>query len=297
VSGEDSTARDGADTSDTGAAAADPPDADASPEAASPADESTSPAAPEPRRRRRAGSYIGGVIKEGAIVIVGALVISTIIRLFVAQMFLIPSGSMENTLHRGDRVAVQKITHFQRGDVVVFSDPGGWLSETQPVELGPVQQMLVFVGLMPDESTRHLIKRVIGLPGDTVSCCDAQGRITVNGEPLDETSYLYSGGGGQVAPSDFDFTVTVPEGHVFVMGDHRNNSRDSRCHLLDPGADGRPDGSAAFIPVENVVGSAMWVVYPFDHWRGFSTPDTFSGVPDPPTAPSEAVVTDPGPGC
>ncbi|WP_028708276.1 signal peptidase I [Propionicicella superfundia] len=242
-------------------------------------------------------SGFGGLLKELTIIVVGALVISTVIRVFVAQMFIIPSGSMENTLHVSDRVLVQKVTHFARGDVVVFQDPGGWLAESSPVDRGVVGDVLVFVGLMPDESTGHLIKRVIGLPGDTVSCCDAQGRITVNGQAIDETSYLYADDSGQVAPSDFAFTVTVPADHVFVMGDHRNNSRDSRCHLRDPAGNGEPMGSAAFVPVSDVVGTAVWIVFPFSRWGGLSQPATFTAVPDPPAAPAQAVITDSGPGC
>lgn len=232
--------------------------------------------------------------RELVIIVVGALVISTVVRLFVAQMFLIPSGSMENTLHVQDRVLVQKVAGFNRGDVVVFTDPGGWLSQ-QPTTQGNVfTDVLVFVGLMPDESTQHLIKRVIGMPGDTVKCCDTEGRLTVNGYPLEESAYLYGDGAGMSAPSDFPFEVTVPADHIFVMGDHRNNSSDSRCHLLD----GVGDGNGAFIPVSDVVGTAVWVVFPFSHWRGLTTPDAFAAVPDPVNpAPSQAVITNPGPGC
>jgi signal peptidase I len=252
-----------------------------------------SDAAAGPRR----GNAFGGLLKELTIIIVGALVISTILRVFVAQMFIIPSGSMENTLQVSDRVLVQKVTHFARGDVVVFSDPGGWLSETPTIERGVVGDVLVFIGLMPDESTGHLIKRVIGLPGDKVSCCDATGRVTVNGQALDEAPYLYEDVAGQVAPSDFSFSVTVPAGHIFVMGDHRNNSRDSRCHLRDPGTNGEPTGSAAFVPESDVVGTAVWIVFPFSRWAGLSQPKTFTSVPDPPAAPAQAVISNSGPGC
>lgn len=237
------------------------------------------------------------MLKEFTIIVIGALVISTVIRLFVAQMFVIPSGSMENTLHVADRVLVQKVTKFSRGDIVVFTDPGGWLNEQPASDRGVIGDALVFVGLMPDESTGHLIKRVIGVEGDTVKCCDADGHLMVNGEPLDEDAYLYTDASGQVAASDFAFEVTVPAGHVFVMGDHRNNSRDSRCHLRDPGTDGQPTGSDAFVPVSNIVGTAVWVVYPFDRWKGLSQPETFTSVPDPPKAPDQAVITTPGPGC
>lgn len=246
---------------------------------------------------RKERGTVGGLLKEFTIIVVGALVISTVLRLFVAQMFVIPSGSMENTLHVTDRVLVQKVTQFSRGDIVVFTDPGGWLSEQPESDRGVVGDALVFVGLLPDESTGHLIKRVVGVAGDSVSCCDAEGRLLVNGEPLDETAYLYTDAEGQVAASDFEFDVTVPEGHVFVMGDHRNNSRDSRCHLSDPADGDEPKGSDAFVPVDHIVGTAIWVVFPFDRWGGLSRPDSYDSVPDAGDAPEQAVITDPGPGC
>lgn len=231
--------------------------------------------------------------KEISIVVVGALIASTLLRLFLAQMFVIPSGSMENTLLVRDRVMVQKVAGWERGDVVVFRDTQQWLVST-PEELGPIRQTLVFLGLAPDESTNHLIKRVVGMPGDRVQCCDAQGRLAVNGYPLDETSYLYTGADGrQVKASDFEFHVVVPKGRIFVMGDHRNNSQDSRCHLNDPG-DGAPAGSAAFVPTANVVGSTVAVVFPFHRWRVVTRPASFAGVP-PPAKPAPEVAEIIGP--
>lgn len=230
--------------------------------------------------------------KEIAIVVVGALIASTLLRLFIAQMFVIPSGSMENTLLIRDRVMVQKVAGWSRGDVVVFRDTQGWLSEPEE-ETDPVRRTLIFIGLAPDESSNHLIKRVIGLPGDTVKCCDAQGRITVNGQPLDESEYLYASNGQPVAPSEFPFQVTVPAGRLWLMGDHRNNSQDSRCHLTEG-----TEGSAAFVPMENVVGSAVAVVYPFDRWRTLPRPATYTNVPTPTQpAPTKPVVVGELPRC
>ncbi|MFT4296103.1 MAG: signal peptidase I [Micropruina sp.] len=245
-----------------------------------------------PTAKPSAGRVAGMWAKEIAIVVIGALVASTLLRLFIAQMFVIPSGSMENTLLIRDRVMVQKVAGWSRGDVVVFRDTQGWLAEPEE-ETDPVRKALIFIGLAPDESSNHLIKRVIGLPGDHVKCCDVQGRITVNGQPLDEGSYLYSEGGETVAPSAMPFDVIVPKGRIWVMGDHRNNSQDSRCHLTEG-----TEGIAAFVPEADVVGSAVAIVYPFDRWRGLSRPDTFAHVPGPTApAPDRPVITGQIPPC
>ena len=230
----------------------------------------------------------GGWLREIAIVVIGALIASTLLRLFIVQMFVIPSGSMENTLQVRDRVAVQKLVGFQRGDIIVFRDTQGWLAPAK-VEDDPVKKALIFVGLAPDESSNHLIKRVIGLAGDHITCCDARGRIAVNGVALNESVYLYTdkGTGKQVDPSAAAFDLVVPAGTVFVMGDHRNDSQDSRCHLADD-TDGGPAGGKAFIPTGNIVGTAVAVVYPFSRFSGLSRPLTFENLPAgqvPPAAP------------
>lgn len=234
---------------------------------------------------RTIGEKFFGLIKELLIVVVGALIIAALIRAFVGQMFLIPSGSMEHTLDIEDRIAVQKITDFARGDVVVFADPNGWLGDSPVPEPGPVRKVFEFIGVLPDTSTEHLVKRVIGMPGDHVKCCDAQGRITVNGQPLDETSYLFSSDGRQNKPSDFEFDVVVPADRIWVMGDHRENSADSRCHMADQTIDGKNMG--AFVPVDDVVGPVFAVVAPFDRAKLLKRPATFDAVPagkDPPPA-------------
>lgn len=246
-----------------------------------------------PRAGGSGWATLGAWVREILIVVVGALIASTLLRVFVAQMFVIPSGSMENTLQIGDRVAVQKLIGFERGDVVVFRDTQGWLAPAPPEE-DPLQIALIFVGLAPDESTNHLIKRVVGVAGDHVRCCDAQGRVTVNGVPLNEGAYLFTDPvtGRQVDPSSVNFDVIVPEGTVFLMGDHRNNSQDSRCHLADDAGD-QPAGSMAFVPVENVVGTAIAVVFPFDRMQALNRPDTYGGIPPGATPPAEPVITGP----
>jgi len=238
---------------------------------------------------------LGALSRELLFVVVGALVVSSLLRAFVGQMFSIPSQSMENTLLVGDRVLVQKVQDFQRGDVIVFADPGNWLDE--PLEArGPLGQALEFVGVLPDTSTEHLIKRVVGLPGDTVRCCDAEGRITVNGHPLEEESYLYAESGEPVAPSEVRFTVVVPQDRVFVLGDHRDLSADSRCHLDDISTSGR--GSTAFVPEDKVVGEAFAVVAPLSRSEILDRPPTYAEVPPPPApAPARAVIKPAGVTC
>jgi signal peptidase I len=229
-------------------------------------------------------------LKELVFVVVGALIVSSLLRAFVGQMFIIPSESMENTLLVGDRVVVQKITGFSRGDIVVFSDPGDWLGDEPLADRGPLDAALEFIGFPTASSPGHLIKRVIGLPGDKVVCCDSDGRITVNDVALDERSYLYTDPDGvQVAPSEVRFEVVVPAGRLFVMGDHRDLSADSRCHLSDQSLEYR--GSPAFVPEDLVVGPAFAVAAPFNRAALLERPSTFDNVPATTgPAPAEAVI-------
>ena len=218
-------------------------------------------------------------LKELFGVVVGAVIVASLLRGFVGQMFLIPSISMENTLKNNDRVLVERLTTTERGEVMVFKDPGGWLTGTPSKERGPIGKVFQFVGVLPDTSTEHLIKRVVGLPGDRLVCCDADGRVTVNGQPLDEKHYLYSGADGVAAkPSLIKFDVTVPDKHLFVLGDNRSHSRDSRCHLNDVQA-GVIKGQNAFVSEDLVVGRAIAVVWPFARKHRLPIPDTFGTVP------------------
>ncbi|MGO1385227.1 MAG: signal peptidase I [Arachnia sp.] len=247
-------------------------------------------------RRKSVGRRALGWLAEGTIIIIGALIISTLLRSFVAQMFLIPSGSMENTLQVNDRVLVAKFGGFQRGDVVVFEDPGNWLPPAQ-ISDNPFRNGLEFIGVLPNSATEHLIKRIIGMPGDHVKYSAEDGQLLVNDSPLEEGAYLFSEGGVQVAPATVPFEVIVPAGHVFVMGDHRNQSADSRCRLTNTGA-GDPPGSAAFVPEDKVVGAAVAIVSPLDRISTFKVPETFSTVADPELpAPSDPVIIEASPGC
>jgi len=213
-----------------------------------------------------------GMLRETLTVVVIALGLSLLIKTFLVQAFFIPSESMENTLLVGDRVLVSKLTpgpfDLHRGDVVVFSDPGDWLDLPPRTPEGPIREgihdALTFVGLLPADSGDHLIKRVVGLPGDKVQCCDAKGRLKVNGKAVDEP-YLFPGD----SPSEEKFSVTVPEGRLWVMGDHRGVSQDSRFHREVA------DGTVA---IDDVVGKAFVVVWPFDRAKLLRTPDAFDAV-------------------
>lgn len=232
------------------------------------------------RERAAASSRTGGVLHAvREVVTVGAiaLVISFLIKTFLVQAFWIPSGSMEDTLMIGDRVLVSKIQagslDVDRGDIVVFEDPGGWLPPAQEIDRGPLMDVVVgtleFVGLAPTAEGNHLIKRVLGTEGDHVVCCDEQGRVSVNGQPLEE-DYLHPGD----VPSEQEFDVVVPEDSLWMMGDHRSNSRDSRAY--DDGT-----GAAGAIPRDNVVGQAATLVWPLGRAEWFDTPATFAEVPAP----------------
>jgi signal peptidase I len=227
--------------------------------------------------RRRSGAL--GLLRETVLVVGIALVLSLIIKTFLVQAFYIPSGSMENTLLTGDKVIVSKLTpgpfDLKRGDIVVFKDPGGWLDPTVPAQRsklgGAIHDGLTFIGLLPNDADDHLIKRIIGLPGDHVVCCTAQGLITVNGVPIHEP-YIYPGN----APSDKNFDITVPAGKIWVMGDHREISRDSRFN--DPSGNGS-DGS---VPIDLVVGRAVVIVWPVSRAGWLGVPNsTFAKVPAP----------------
>lgn len=210
----------------------------------------------------------GGLLKEILITVLVVLIISFLVKTFVFRIFFIPSGSMENTLQLDDKIGVN-VAHswygdLERGDVAVFEDTQNWMPSNGS-NPNPVRRALEFVGLAPDTTTQYVIKRVIGVGGDTVACCDADGRVTVNGVALDEP-YVYEGD----AASEIPFEVTVPEDHYFMMGDHRSASGDSRYHIEEDNA---------FISDDDIVGKAMAIVWPIDRWQGVSSQsDTFDPV-------------------
>lgn len=228
------------------------------------------------RRPQHSGMFLA--VREFVIVIVMALAISLVIKTFLFQAFWIPSGSMENTLIRGDRVIVNKLVpgpfDLKRGDVVVFDDFGHWLppSETQKKRTGlaaGAHDVFTFIGVVPNDDNDHLIKRIIGLPGDHVKCCNAKGQITVNGSAINEP-FLYPG----AAPSQTPFDITVPKGRLWVMGDNRANSADSRAH------DGNSGGRTGSVPISAVTGRAVLLVWPLSRWNWLSNyGSTFAHVP------------------
>jgi signal peptidase I len=213
------------------------------------------------------------VWQESLLLLVIALVLAVGIKFFFVQAFYIPSPSMEPMFIKNDRILVQKVSYWgdkgpKRGDIVVFKDPGGWLSaDEERTPTNPVTKVLEAVGLYP--SGGHLVKRVIGVGGDRVKCCDVEGRVTVNGKALDESAYLPKG----TLPSEEPFDVRVPEGHLWVMGDNRGDSYDSRGHLGDPGG--------GFVADDLVVGKVWALIWPLKRAKWIHTPTTFQAVPTP----------------
>jgi signal peptidase I len=221
------------------------------------------------RRRHASPPKKRSFWREFPILVVVALLLAVIIKTYAIQAFFIPSGSMQNTLEINDRVLVNKLVYdtrsIHRGDIVVFNGDGSWDPGTVPTS----ENFLVkfYDGFASMFGFGHpgdiLIKRVIGLPGDKVACCDAQGRVTVNGVALSEGSYLYPGN----APSEVRFSIQVPPGRLWVMGDHRLISDDSRDHLGDPGG--------GTVPESAVVGRAFVIIWPVNRWRILPIPATF----------------------
>jgi signal peptidase I len=238
------------------------------------------PAPADKKKRRRKRPFWRDLV----VIVVAALALTILLKAFVVEVFSIPSGSMENTLLPGDRVLVSKIVYqfrdVARGDVVVFSGQGSWGPDAPPPPGNPFlrlwDDLTNLVGVTAPGT--DYIKRVIGLPGDHVVCCDAQGRVTVNGVPLSEQSYIHPGD----VPSSIPFDITVPAGHLWVMGDNRADSDDSRYRTTDPGG-----GS---IPRSEVVGRAFVIIWPPSRIGDLPIPATFQQVALHATAAAPAVL-------
>jgi signal peptidase I len=199
----------------------------------------------------------GSLFRELPFLVVVALITSLLIKTFLVQFFYIPSGSMENTLQIQDRVAVNKIPfisrNISRGDVVVFRDPANWLPEVSESTSSPIiskiKSGLVAVGVLPNPAKQYLVKRVIGVAGDHVICCNTKGLLTVNGTAITEP-YIFKGN----VPSDMNFDIVVPKGKIWVMGDHREASADSRYH--------QEDINKGMVPLYRVTGRVFAVIWP-----------------------------------
>jgi signal peptidase I len=206
--------------------------------------------------------------RDLAIIVIAALVLTILLKAFVVQVFSIPSGSMENTLLPGDRILVNKLVYrfrpIARGDIVVFSGAGSWDPVTPPPS-NPVVRILddarSLVGIAGPGT--DYVKRVIGIPGDRVACCNSRGQVTVNGVPLSEKSYIYPG----AAPSQIPFNIKVPAGRLWVMGDNRADSDDSRYRTSSPGG--------GTIPESAVVGRAFLIIWPLSRFTDLPIPNTF----------------------
>ncbi len=205
------------------------------------------------------------------LMLLGAAVVALLLRAFVVQVYKIPSESMLDTMEVGSRIAVSRVPvlgkEVERGDIIVFRDVQGWLEPVDQEDQSIWSTLAGVFGFAPSGTEQIVVKRVIGVGGDVVACCDESGRVTVNGVGIDEP-YLAQ----NVAPSDSEFSVVVPEGMYWVMGDNRSNSADSRFH-------NNVDGTG-FIPASAVIGRAQWEIWPIHKWSYLGNRDVFEGVPN-----------------
>lgn len=231
-------------------------------------------AAAEPQTRKQLPLW-----QECLLLLVVALLLALVIKQFFVQAFYIPSPSMEPQFVENDRILVEKISSWggdepERGDIVVFRDPGSWLTSVDDRSpSNPVSRMLETIGLYP--SGGHLVKRVVGVGGDQIDFCAEKaddcpfpGQLVVNGTPLEEKSYLPEG----VEPAIDEFHVIVPEGKLWMMGDNRPNSYDSRGHMGDPGG--------GYVSVDLVVGKVWSLIWPWKRAEIVDRPQAFEKIPD-----------------
>lgn len=228
--------------------------------------------APRARERGRGGG-VWGFVRDLIVILLVAFLVSFLLKTFLVRSFYIPSVSMEQTLKVNDRILVNQLVpsliDVHRGDVVVFQDPGGWLYPRSTNPPTGLEKVLQTVGLAADTSHEYVVKRVIGIGGDRVECCDAEGRIMVNGVPLDEPYTVIPD--GETRASKIDFDVTVPDDAVWVMGDNRYQSKDSRYNQDQPGK--------GFVPESEIVGRAFVLNWPLSRFTWLGTPEgTFTGV-------------------
>lgn len=210
-------------------------------------------------------------LRDVVVIVAAALVISFLIKTFLIRSFYIPSESMQDTLLVNDRIIVNQLVPdvipIERGDVVVFADPGGWLPDVveppQPPLAAASDWVLSLIGLSASDSDEHLVKRVIGLPGDRIVCCNDLGQLSINGVPLDEPYVTLPA--GTIDVSGQDFQEDVPEGSLWVMGDNRYDSADSRFNGV--------------VPIDDVVGRAFVISWPVERWQWIENyPLVFDGV-------------------
>lgn len=221
--------------------------------------------------RPSAGRSVLLFLRDVVVIVAAALVISFLIKTFLIRSFYIPSESMESTLLVNDRIIVNQlvpeVVPLERGDIVVFRDPGGWLPAMPETPQAPLEAaadwVLSLIGLSASDSDEHLVKRIIGLPGDRITCCNDLGQLSINGVPLDEPYVLLPPDTTDVSGQDFQ--EDVPEGTVWVMGDNRYDSSDSRFNGV--------------VPIADVVGRAVVVSWPIDRWQWLDNyPLVFDGV-------------------
>ncbi len=221
---------------------------------------------------------------EFVLYLVIAMLVVTLMRLFLIQPFLVPSSSMEETLQKDDRILAFKPGQPERGMIVVFRDDLHWLPPL-PEKPPAWKEALAWVKLLPPQDEQYLVKRLIGLPGDHVTCCDAQQRVSVNGQVLDESEYLYL---SNPAMPQIPFDVVVPEGRMFVMGDHRDGSQDSRYWMCSGMLTGPPTPDITFPSLDSIQGKVVGIMMPFSRIQGFGIPDDFASVPEPTASPPDS---------